>query len=269
MIRAVFVLVLRVVMVALVLGNTAYAQHELDFAYLDGARAQGGLAGFMHPYLQKIDEPGDAANSLIPVDVALGKGDFYDVATIYGFLQRHGLEREVKINIEQNHALLAGHTFEHEIALAQALGIFGSIDMNRGDELLGWDTVHFPTNLSHAALAMYQIVKGGGFTTGGLNFDAKVRRQSIDPEDVVIAHADAVDLCARALLIAAKMIEEGELAKRVSDRYAGWDGKLGRGILAGRQSLSGLAAFVEKNDLEPQPRSGHQERYEALVNRYI
>jgi len=193
----------------------------------------------------------------------------YDVATIYGFLQRHGLEREVKINIEQNHALLAGHTFEHEIALAQALGIFGSIDMNRGDELLGWDTVHFPNNLSHAALAMYQIVKGGGFTTGGLNFDAKVRRQSIDPEDLVIAHADAVDLCARALLVAAKMIEEGELAKRVSDRYAGWDGKLGRGILAGRQSLSGLAAFVEKNDLEPQPRSGHQERYEALVNRYI
>jgi len=193
----------------------------------------------------------------------------YDVATIYGFLQRYGLEREVKINVEQNHALLAGHTFEHEIALAQALGVFGSIDMNRGDELLGWDTVHFPTNLPHAVIALYQLLKGGGFTTGGLNFDAKVRRQSIDPDDLVVAHADAVDLCARALLIAAKMIEEGELSNRVADRYAGWDGALGRAILGGRQSLAKLATHVEKHDLEPQPRSGHQERYEALVNRYI
>ena len=109
----------------------------------------------------------------------------YDVATVYGFLKRYGLEKEVKVNIEQNHALLAGHTFEHEIALAQALGIFGSIDMNRGDEQLGWDTDQFPNNLPQMALAMYHILKGGGFTSGGLNFDAKVRRQSIDPDDLV------------------------------------------------------------------------------------
>jgi xylose isomerase len=193
----------------------------------------------------------------------------YDVASVYGFLERYGLEREVRINIEQNHALLAGHTFEHEIALAQALGVFGSIDMNHGDEQLGWDTVHFPSNLAHVALAMYYIVNGGGFTQGGLNFDAKVRRQSIEAEDLVCAHANAVDLCARGLLIAAKMIEDDKLGGNVACRYADWNGKLGRDILAGRKSLAELAAHVERHDLEPQPRSGQQERLEALVNRYI
>ena len=193
----------------------------------------------------------------------------YDVATVYGFLKRYGLEKEVKVNIEQNHALLAGHTFEHEIAMAQALGIFGSVDMNRGDELLGWDTVHFPNNLPQMSLAMYYILKGGGFTSGGLNFDAKLRRQSIDPDDLVVAHAEAMDLCARALLVAEKMINEQKLSAHVEDRYAGWDGKLGRDILSGKQSLTQLAALVEKKKLDPQPRSGQQEKLEALVNRYI
>jgi len=193
----------------------------------------------------------------------------YDVATVYGFLERYGLEKEVKVNIEQNHALLAGHSFEHEIAMAQALGIFGSIDMNRGDEQLGWDTDQFPNNLPQMALAMYHVLKGGGFTSGGLNFDAKVRRQSIDPEDLVVAHAAAMDLCARALLVAERMIEDGALARALDERYAGWDDKLGRKILGGKKSLADLAAYVEKNDLEPQPRSGRQERLEALVNQYI
>jgi xylose isomerase len=188
---------------------------------------------------------------------------------VYGFLKRYGLEKEVKVNIEQNHALLAGHTFEHEIALAHALGIFGSIDMNRGDEQLGWDTDQFPNNLSQMALAMYHIVRHGGFTSGGLNFDAKLRRQSIDPDDLIVAHAEAMDLCARALLIAEKMIDDGKLAKRIEERYAGWEGRLGRDILAGRQSLAQLAARVEKSGLDPQPRSGKQERLEALVNSYI
>ena len=193
----------------------------------------------------------------------------YDVATVYGFLKRYGLEKEVKVNIEQNHALLAGHSFEHEIAMAQALGIFGSIDMNRGDEQLGWDTDQFPNNLPQMALAMYHVLKGGGFTSGGLNFDAKVRRQSIDPEDLVVAHAAAMDLCARALLVAERMIEDGALARALDERYAAWDDKLGRKILGGKKSLADLAAYVEKNDLEPQPRSGRQERLEALVNQYI
>jgi xylose isomerase len=193
----------------------------------------------------------------------------FDVATVYGFLERYGLENEVKINVEQNHALLAGHTFEHEIAMAQALGVFGSIDMNRGDDLLGWDTVHFPSNLPHVALAMYHILRGGGFTTGGINFDAKVRRQSLDPGDLLEAHANAIDLCARALLVAARMIGEGEIATHLVERYAAWDRKFGREVLAGKRSLAQLAAHIEKQDLEPQPRSGRQERLEALVNRYI
>ena len=193
----------------------------------------------------------------------------YDVATVYGFLKRYGLEREVKVNVEQNHALLAGHTFDHEIVLAQALGIFGSVDMNRGDELLGWDTVHFPNNVPQVALALYAILKGGGFARGGgLNFDAKVRRQSIDPDDLLDAHAEAIDLCARALLVAEALFEDGELARGLEERYAGWKGPLGRDILSGRKSLGQLAALVEKHQLEPQPRSGRQERLEALVNRY-
>ena len=193
----------------------------------------------------------------------------FDVATVFGFLKAHGLENEIKVNIEQNHALLAGHTFEHEIALAQALGIFGSIDINRGDELLGWDTDQFPNNLPQMALAMYTLLAGGGFATGGLNFDAKLRRQSIDPDDLIAAHAGAMDLCARALLVAERMVDDGALKRSVVERYAGWDGALGRSILKGRRSLDDLARMIERQDLEPRPRSGRQERLENLVNGYL
>ena len=193
----------------------------------------------------------------------------FDTATVYGFLKRHGLEQEVKVNLEQNHALLAGHTFEHEIVTAQALGILGSIDMNRGDELLGWDTDQFPNNLPQMALAIYHIVKGGGLGQGGFNFDAKLRRQSIDPQDMVLAHAEAMDLCARALLVAEKMIVDDRLGAAVKARYAGWEGALGQDIIEGRMDLSDFAAHVARTGLDPQPRSGGQERLEALVNRYI
>jgi xylose isomerase len=193
----------------------------------------------------------------------------FDVATVYGFLKAHGLEHEIKVNIEQNHALLAGHSFEHEIALAHALGIFGSIDMNRGDELLGWDTDQFPNNLPQVALALYEILKGGGLGSGGLNFDAKLRRQSIDPDDLIAAHAGAMDLCARALLVAEKMIADGELARQVAERYRGWDGAEGRAILKGKRSLADLAARVERQALDPQPVSGRQERLENLLNTYL
>ena len=135
----------------------------------------------------------------------------HDVATVWGFLQQYGLEREVKVNIEANHATLAGHSFEHEIALAAALGILGSIDMNRGDEQSGWDTDQFPNSVEQTSLALYYILKAGGLGTGGLNFDAKLRRQSIDPDDLIAAHAGAMDVCARALLSAAAMLEEGAL----------------------------------------------------------
>ena len=193
----------------------------------------------------------------------------YDVGTVYGFLKAHGLENEVKVNLEQNHALLAGHSFEHEIALAAALGIFGSLDMNRGDEMLGWDTDQFPNNLPQVALTLYEVLKAGGIGQGGLNFDAKLRRQSIDPDDLVWAHATAMDLCARALLVAEKMVRDGALQRHVQARYQGWDGPRGRAILQGERSLEALAREVEAECLEPQPRSAQQERLEHLVNGYL
>jgi len=192
----------------------------------------------------------------------------FDVATVHGFLRTHGLEHEVKVNIEQNHALLAGHTFEHEIALACALGIFGSLDMNRGDEMLGWDTDQFPHNLPQVALALYHVLRAGGIGMGGLNFDAKLRRQSIEPDDLVWAHAAAMDLCARALLVAEKMVLDGALQQHVDNRYAGWDTDFGRSILEGRLSLEALATDVERKGRDPQPRSARQERLEHLVASY-
>ena len=128
----------------------------------------------------------------------------FDTASVYGFLCHYGLEKEFKVNIEANHATLAGHSFEHELAMASALGLFGSIDMNRGDMQCAWDTDQFPNNVPEIALAMYMVLQAGGFTTGGINFDAKVRRQSIDPQDLFHGHIGAMDVCARGLLIAEK-----------------------------------------------------------------
>lgn len=193
----------------------------------------------------------------------------YDVATVYGFLRRHGLENEVKVNIEQGHAILAGHSFEHEIALANALGIFGSIDMNRNDYQSGWDTDQFPNNVPEMALAFHEILKGGGFKTGGTNFDAKIRRQSIDPQDLIIAHVGGMDTCARALKAAARMIEDKALTGPVAERYAGWNGAEAKAMLAGKRSLDEIAARVEKKSIDPKPRSGRQELLENIVNRYV
>ena len=193
----------------------------------------------------------------------------FDVATIYGFLKRYGLENEVRVNIEANHATLSGHSFEHEIAMAVALGIFGSLDMNRGDYQSGWDTDQFPNSVADTALAMYHILKGGGFTNGGLNFDAKIRRQSLDAEDLLHAHIGGMDVCARALLIAEKMIQDGTLDSFVESRYAGWETAEGKAILAGERSLADLAERVHRDSIEPTPRSGKQEYLENLLNSYL
>jgi len=192
----------------------------------------------------------------------------FDTATVYGFLRRYGLDQEIKVNIEANHATLAGKSFEHEIATALALGIFGSIDLNRGDPQLGWDTDQFPNNVPELAIALYHIVRGGGFTTGGLNFDAKVRRQSIDAADLFHGHIGGMDVAARALLAAERMIQDGRLARAVEDRYAGWRAPLGQGILAGTSSLEALSAHVLGSDADPEPVSGRQEYLENLVNRF-
>ena len=191
----------------------------------------------------------------------------FDGATVHAFLQRHGLEKEVKLNIEANHATLAGHSFEHELAYAIANGIFGSIDANRGDEQLGWDTDQFPNNHLQLVPAMLALIRHGGFTSGGMNFDAKVRRQSIDPQDQIEAHIGGIDTLARAFLAAAALHESGALERIVRERYAGWDGALGRQILAGA-SLDELDALVQATGLDAAPVSGRQERLENIVNRF-
>ena len=193
----------------------------------------------------------------------------YDVATVYGFLKANGLDKEVKVNVEQNHAILAGHTFEHEIAFASALGIFGSIDLNRGDYQSGWDTDQFAINVPELALALYEILKAGGFTTGGMNFDAKIRRQSIDPDDLLHAHAGSMDACARGLLIAAKMIEDGALARHLEERYAKWEQPQNKAMLDGKEPLESIAVRVLKDDIAPRPKSGRQEYLENLLNTYV
>ncbi|MEP0236079.1 xylose isomerase [Roseibium sp.] len=192
----------------------------------------------------------------------------YDVATVYGFLRRHGLENEVKVNIEQGHAILAGHSFEHELAMANALGIFGSIDMNRNDYQSGWDTDQFPNNVPEMALAYYEILKGGGFTSGGTNFDAKLRRQSLDPQDLLIAHIGGMDCCARGLKAAGRMLEDGVLTDFVKDRYAGWQSEDAKAMLT-TSSLEDIEQRVLNEEINPQPVSGRQEYLENVVNRYV
>ncbi|RTM13959.1 MAG: xylose isomerase, partial [Bradyrhizobiaceae bacterium] len=170
---------------------------------------------------------------------------------------------------EQNHAILAGHSFHHEVALAEALGVFGSLDINRGDDLLGWDTDQFAMNVPELALVFHEILNRGGFTSGGLNFDAKIRRQSIDPDDLIHAHVGSMDACARAFLAAADMLDAGVLTGPLARRYDGWSGPEGRAILGGQRSLADLADRALAPGFDPQPRSGRQEYLESLVNRYI
>ncbi len=192
----------------------------------------------------------------------------YDVATVYGFLKDFGLEDEVQVNIEQGHAILAGHTFEHELALARELGIFGSIDMNRNDYQSGWDTDQFPNNVPEMTLAYYEVLRAGGFTTGGTNFDAKLRRQSLDAEDLILAHVGGMDACAAGLKAAAAMLEDGKLEAARDARYAGWDAAQGQDLLT-KATLETCFDNVLRDNISPEPRSGRQERLENLVNRYL
>ncbi len=192
-----------------------------------------------------------------------------DVATVFGFLKQYGLEDEVCVNIEANHATLAGHSFEHEISLATELGIFGSIDINRGDPQNGWDTDQFPNDVREVTLALYYILKSGGFSTGGFNIDAKVRRQSIDSADLFHGHIGTVDILARGLLNAAALIENGALAQFLEDRYQGWKTGDGAKILNKELSLEELANQVVSNNITPEPVSGQQEFLENHISNYI
>jgi xylose isomerase len=190
----------------------------------------------------------------------------YDSATVFAFLQKYGLEKEFAVNIEANHATLAGHSFPHEIAYAYANNIFGSIDANQGDPQLGWDTDQFPTHLSDLVQVLYIMIKNGGFTTGGFNFDTKLRRQSIDLVDLFYGHISGIDTLARSLLIASNLVETGELEKFTKQRYQQWESPLGKSILGGTTDLEKIAAQVETENFDPKPVSGRQELLETLMN---
>ncbi len=190
----------------------------------------------------------------------------FDTQTVYGFLKRFGLENEVKVNIEANHATLSGHTFEHEIAMAGALGVFGSIDANRGDPQNGWDTDQFPNSVEELTLACIEIERAGGFTDGGFNFDAKVRRQSVDAADLFHGHIGGVDVIAKALLRAEAIIADGRIDAFRAERYAGWNGELGATIR--QSSLAEIADLAVAQDLKPAPVSGRQEWLENMLNRF-
>jgi xylose isomerase len=192
----------------------------------------------------------------------------FDAGNCLAFLQKYNLLDYFKMNIEANHATLAAHDFAHELEFCTANGFLGSVDANRGDMLLGWDTDQFPTNLYDTALAMYIIVKSGGFTTGGLNFDAHVRRQSTDPIDLFYAHIGGMDAFARGLKIAAKMIEDKTFTDVVAERYKGWSGELGKKIEAKQIGFEELEAYTLENG-EPETQSGRQELLENILNDYI
>ena len=191
----------------------------------------------------------------------------YDAATCIGFLRKYGLENEVKLNLEQGHAILAGHSFEHEIAVATAENMLGSIDMNRNDYQSGWDTDQFPNNVPEVAMAYYHIIKAGGFTTGGTNFDAKLRRQSLDAQDLIDAHSGAMDICARGLKAAAAMIQDGGLENALTKRYAGWQTVEAISMLD--SDLGAICDRVLTKDINPTPLSGRQEVLENYVNRLV
>ena len=190
-----------------------------------------------------------------------------DTETVIGFLKAHGLDGDFKVNIEVNHATLAGHTFEHELAVAVDNGMLGSIDANRGDYQNGWDTDQFPIDNYELTQAMMQIIRNGGLGNGGTNFDAKTRRNSTDLEDIFIAHISGMDAMARALLGAADIIENSPLPAMLKERYASFDGGKGEEFEEGKLSLEDIVAYAKQNG-EPEQISGKQELYETIVNLY-
>jgi xylose isomerase len=237
----------------------------------DLAREQAQLGRFLTLVAEHKHKIGFAGTLLIepkPQEPTKHQYD-YDTATVYGFLARHGLEDEFRVNIEVNHATLAGHSFQHEVATAYALGIFGSIDVNRGDYQNGWDTDQFPNSVDELALAIYEIVRNGGFTTGGFNFDTKLRRQSLARDDLFHAHIGGMDTLARALLVAAQMVERRTLEEFREQRYAGWSDGLGSHIMGGELTLAELAQRVADGAIDPAPVSGRQELLENLVNQQV
>lgn len=189
----------------------------------------------------------------------------FDAATVLAFLRKYGLEKDFKLNIEANHATLAGHTFEHELCVCRINGVFGSVDANQGDPNLGWDTDNFPTDVYSTTLAVLEILRAGGFTNGGLNFDAKTRRPSNTPEDIFLAHIAGMDAFALGLRNACKIIEDGRIDEFVKERYASYHSGIGAKILSGSTDLEELSRYALALD-EVKLQSGRQEYLESVVN---
>jgi xylose isomerase len=237
----------------------------------DLRREQEHLAKFMHMAVDHARRIGFKGQFLIepkPKEPTKHQYDF-DVASGIAFLRSFGLENHFKFNIETNHATLAGHTFQHEIEVAAAQGMLGSIDANSGDPLLGWDTDQFNTDVKELSLAMVSILRAGGLGTGGFNFDAKLRRPSIDPEDLFYAHIGGMDSYALAFKVARQIIADGQLEGFVADRYSSFDSGFGRDIEKGSIGFKELEKLVLSKLGEPTPKSGRQEYLENLLNRYL
>ncbi len=236
----------------------------------DLKREQDQMAAFFHMVVDYAGKIGFSGQLLIepkPKEPTKHQYD-YDAATVLNFLRTYGLIDHFKLNIEANHATLGGHTFEHELTVAASAGKLGSIDVNRGDSLLGWDTDQFPTDLYETTRAMLVLLQHGGIGSGGLNFDAKLRRGSIDLVDLFHAHIGGMDAFARGLLIADRILEDGELARFVSRRYASFDSGIGREIAGGQVDFHRLDQYVIDQG-EPVMQSGRQEYLENLINRYL
>jgi xylose isomerase len=237
----------------------------------DLKREQDHLARFLHLAVEHARAIGFKGQFLIepkPKEPTKHQYDF-DVASGIAFLRTHQLDRHFKFNIETNHATLAGHSFQHEIEVAAAAGMLGSIDANAGDTLLGWDTDQFNTDVKELTLAMMSILRAGGLGSGGFNFDAKLRRQSIDAEDLFHAHIGGMDAYALAFKIARQILADGEFARFVQERYASYDSGFGAEIESGKATFKSLEKLVLGKLGEPQPRSGRQEYLENLLNRYL
>jgi xylose isomerase len=237
----------------------------------DMKREQDHLAAFMHmavDYAKQIGFKGQFYFEPKPKEPTKHQYD-YDVATCINFLRAYGLEKHVKMNIETNHATLAGHTMHHELEYAGIQGFLGSIDANTGDLLLGWDTDQFPTDIYLTTSCMLSLLKFGGIAPGGVNFDAKVRRESFEPVDLFYAHIGGMDAFARGLKIAAAIRADGALAKIVTDRYSSWDTGVGAEIEQGKHSFASLEKYMlEKGEITPN-KSGRQEMIENLINTYV
>lgn len=236
----------------------------------DMEREQDNMARFLRMAADYADDVGFDGQLLLepkPKEPTKHQYDF-DVATVLEFLRRYDLDDEFAVNVEANHATLAGHTFQHELRYARINDALGSVDANRGDELLGWDTDQFPTDVYATTLAMYEILRDGGIAPGGLNFDAKVRRGSFEPTDLFYGHVAGMDAFARGLDVAHRLLEDGALAEFVDERYASYDGGLGARIESGDVGLADLEEHALDAG-EPSVSSGRQERLETVLNRYI